>query len=233
MFLRFANEVARRVEAQAPAVTLAVLACDQTEAPPRVTRPRANVLVQIAPIHACVGHALGTCEGNRAAADHVRGWAAVAPDLWAWHYITNLGHREQPFPDFADLTTVVPFYYLNGVRGICFQDGGQEFQPLRAWVLAQQLWDPRRDAAVLMRQFCYDYYGAGGRAVLAYIEWLRGLVQPLTPHQAVGVYDGPEAGYLNDAALLQGRALLAQAEAAVAADPVARRHVQALVLSVE
>ena len=57
-------------------------------------------------------------------------------------------------------------------------------------------------------------------------------VRPVAPHVNVGVYDSPQAPYLDEGRLQQGRNPLAQAEAAAAGDSAATHHVQAVVLSV-
>ena len=68
--------------------------------------------------------------------------------------------------------------------------------------------------------------------MLAYIGGLQDSVRPVAPHVNVGVYDSPQAPYLDEGRLQQGRNPLAQAEAAAAGDSAATHHVQAVVLSV-
>jgi hypothetical protein len=63
--------------------------------------------------------------------------------------VTDFAHYLQPFPDWFTLGPNLRFFQAHHVRGV-FEEGayesfGAEMAELRAWVLAQLLWNPQQD----------------------------------------------------------------------------------------
>jgi len=88
---------------------------------------------------------------------------------------------------------------------------------LRAWMLAQLLWDPARDERKLMEEFCAGYYGPAGPHVLAYLDGIHDAVA--AAGDKLGCYSPPTAKFLSFETLRAGWGHLEAAEAAVADDP--------------
>jgi len=86
---------------------------------------------------------------------------------------------------------------------------------LRAWVLAQLLWNPNQNDRALIREFLDGYYGAAGVPIAQYMDALD--------HAAAGVYVGcysaPTAKFLKFAPLAQAEQYWQEAERLVANDP--------------
>ena len=69
--------------------------------------------------------------------------------IYIWDYVTNFAHYVQPHPNLRVLGPNIKFFADNNVKGIfeqgAFQSGGAEMAELRAWVIAQMLWNPQQD----------------------------------------------------------------------------------------
>ena len=105
LLLRFVNAIAEEVEKKYPNVLIDTLAYQWTEAPPKITKPRANVRVRLCPIAACEFHDYETCQNNKSIVDNLKNWNKVTDNLYIWHYNTDFGHFMMPFPDLDQLGT--------------------------------------------------------------------------------------------------------------------------------
>lgn len=175
--LKFVNEVAASIEKEFPAVAVDTLAYQYTRKPPKTIRPRPNVIVRLCSIECDFRESLDH-PGNAAFADDIRGWAAICDRLYIWDYTTDFGHYVQPHPNWYVLGPNVRFFSEHHVRGLfeqgAYQSYGSEFGELRAWVLAQLLWNPKRDDRALIREFLDGYYGAAAPFIQQYMDLMHG-----------------------------------------------------------
>ena len=80
----------------------------------------------------------------------------------------------QPHPDYFTLGPSLQFFANNGVKGV-FEEGdyssnGGDMAELKAWVIAQMLWDPKQDPKKLIDEFLQGYYGPGWHYVHDYLN---------------------------------------------------------------
>jgi len=174
--LRFVNAVAADIEAEFPDVAVDTLAYQYTRKPPRLVRPRPNVIVRLCSIECSFAKPLGD-PANKAFFDDLEGWSKIAGRLYVWDYTTNFAHYVQPHPNYAVLAPNIRLFVARSVRGVfeqgAYQSWGSEMAEMRAWILAKLLWDPRLDQDKLREEFLAGYFGPAAGAMDDYLEGLE------------------------------------------------------------
>jgi hypothetical protein len=236
--LHFVNAVAAQVEKHYPGRLLDTLAYAYTEAPPTHVRPRPNVRVRLCPINNCEAHRYDDprCPHNVPFMKTLRGWAAIAHQLYIWHYNTNYSHFLLPFPNFDEYAADIPLYKRNGVVGVFLEgsyaaNGGGEFAELKSWVMARLLWDTHADASRLTDEFLEAVYGPAAPHLRAYIELMNREVR-FAPHgrgMHLWLWGMPE---FSPNFVVRARKLFDRAEAA-APNELVRRRIRHQRLSVD
>jgi len=229
--LRFVNAVAQDIEGDYPNVRIDTLAYQYTRKPPKTLRPRHNVIIRLCSIECCFAHPLETCpaQENRRFRDDILAWQPVAPLLYVWDYTPNFANYQQPFPNFDALQPNVRFFVGHGVKGLFEQGnyspgGAGEMEPLRAYLLAELLWNPEADVRKLTDEFLEAYYGKAAPNLRAYLELLERQVRDGQTH--AHIFDNPEAAYLNPDFIAAALKVLDEAEQIAGNDKV-RARVQA------
>ncbi len=223
--LRFVNAVAEDIERDFPNVRIDTLAYQYTRKPPKTLRPRGNVIVRLCSIECCFAHPLATCssEQNRRFRDDIIAWQPVAPTLYVWDYTPNFAHYQQPFPNFDALQPNVRFFVQHGVKSV-FEQGNYspgdhgEMGPLRAYLLAEVLWNPDTDVQQHIDEFLKAYFGQAAPQLHAYLDLLHRRVRDGQTHAHIS--DSPKAAYLNEAFLQGAEKLFDAAEKAAENDTV-------------
>jgi hypothetical protein len=106
---------------------------------------------------------------------NLKGWSKICQRLYVWDYVTDFGNYVLPHPNWFVLGPNVRLFRDYGVKGV-FEEGayggpGEEMAELRAWVLAQLLWNPQQDDRALIKEFLHGYYGAkAGDYIERYLE---------------------------------------------------------------
>ncbi len=211
--LRFVNAVAADLEAEFPHVAFDTLAYQYTRKPPRLVRPRPNVIVRLCSIECSFARPLDH-PVNSSFFEDLDGWSKIAGRLYVWDYTTDFSHYVQPHPNYGVLGPNLRLFAKKSVRGVfeqgAYQSWGSEMAELRAWVLAKLLWDPALDADVLREDFLKGYYGPAAGAMDDFLEILEAAVD--RSGDALGCYSPAEAGFLSLDILLRSRRVLDRAE---------------------
>ncbi len=196
--LRFVNAVAADIEAEFPHVAVDTLAYQYTRRPPRLAKPRPNVIVRLCSIECSFAKPLND-PANKAFFDDLEGWSKIAGRLYVWDYTTNFSHYVQPHPNYNVLAPNIRLFVERNVRGVfeqgAYQSWGSEMAELRAWLLAKLLWDPRLDAGRLRREFLAGYYGPAAGAMDDYLEGLEAALAK--SGDALGCYSPSDAKFLS------------------------------------
>jgi hypothetical protein len=215
--LKFVNAVAEAIEPEHPNVRIDTLAYQYTRKAPKTIRPRDNVIVRLCSIECCFAHPLETCpaEENRRFRDDIIAWGRIAPLLYVWDYTTDFGHYQQPFPNFDALQSNVRFFVKHGVKSLFEQGnyssgGSGEMEPLRAYVLAELLWNPDTDVQKDINEFVSAYYGKVAPKILAYLDCIHRPVRDNGRH--IHIFDPPTSAYLSVDAMDAGEKILNEAE---------------------
>ena len=215
--IRFVNAVAADIEQDYPQIKIDTLAYQYTRKPPKTLRPRHNVIIRLCSIECCFAHPLASCDSaeNRRFREDIVAWGPVAPKLYIWDYTPNFGHYQQPFPNFEAIQPNVRFFVQHGVSGLFEQGnysggGGGELGPLRAYLLAELLWNPDTDLDRETSEFLRAYYGSAAADLRAYLALLERQVSDGKTH--AHIFDSPKARYLNDEFLSEANTILQTGE---------------------
>lgn len=214
--LAFVNYVAEKIEPEFPRVAVDTLAYQYTRKPPKTLKPRPNVIVRLCSIECNFREPLDH-PSNAAFANDIRSWSKLCQRLYIWDYTTDFGHYVQPHPNWFALDANLRFFHGNGVRGVfeqgAYQSHGSEMSELRAWVLAQLLWNPQRDGRALIQEFLEGYYGADAAPHLRrYLD----LMHDASKGHNLTCYSSTDAPFLRFKPLTEAEKLWQQAEAAAA-----------------
>jgi len=220
LMLRFVNAIAEDIEKEFPTVAISTLAYQYTRKPPKLTKPRHNVIIQLCSIECSFSRPLSD-ERNKAFRDDIVGWSKICDRLYIWDYTTNFRHHIMPHPNLRVLGPNVKFFADHNVKGI-FEQGayttnGAEMAELRAWVLAKLLWNPSLDGQKLIDEFIEGYYGPAAPHIKAYLNVTHDAVE--VSGDWLGCFSEHTAKFLSFETLGKGWAHLKAAEAAVQNDP--------------
>ncbi len=244
--LRFVNAVAADIEKDFPNVAISTLAYRYTRKPPKITKPRPNVIVRLCSIECSFSVPL-THERNKTFADDIRSWSAICNRLYIWDYTTNFRHHILPHPNLRVLGPNIKFFVEHNVKGI-FEQGayatkGAEMAELRAWVLAKLLWNPTLDDRKLIDEFIDGYYGKAADSMRAYLNLIHDRVEQsgdylgcfaeiAASEMKVSGATQNRSKFITLETLSEGLKHLKAAEEAVADDPERRFRVQCAQLPV-
>ncbi len=179
--LRFVNAVADDIREDYPHVAVETLAYQYTRKAPAITRPHDNVIVRLCSIECCFSHDLGdaSCEANGAFIHDITEWSKICNRLYIWDYVTDFSYYIPPFPNFRVLRSNMEFFARHHVVGMYpegnYQSNSGEFAELRAYLLAQCMWNPymtEDEYQAAIDDFCTGYYGAGGVYVKKFLDFI-------------------------------------------------------------
>jgi hypothetical protein len=215
--LAFVNYVAEKIEPEFPNVAVDTLAYQYTRKPPKTIRPRPNVIVRLCSIECNFREPL-EAPANASFGDDIRGWSEIANRLYVWDYVTDFGHYVQPHPNWFTMGPNLRFFQSHHVKGVfeegAYQSYGSEMSEMRAWVLAQLMWNPQQDDRALIHEFLNGYYGKAAEPIWQYME----LMNEASSGYNLTCGSPTDAPFLNFKTLSQAEALWDQAEQAAAGD---------------
>lgn len=217
--LALANYVASQIKDEFPHVAIDTLAYQYTRKAPKTIKPLPNVIVRLCSIECNFAQPLEH-PSNAAFARDIRDWSKRSNRLYIWDYTTNFAHYVLPHPNWYSLGPNARFFHQNGVRGLfeqgAYQSHSSEMAELRAWVLAQLLWNPYQDDRKLIAEFLNGYYGkAAARPIQQYLDVMHEAAKNIN----LTCFTHPSAGFLTFATLNKAEKLWQQAEKAVQNDP--------------
>ena len=217
--LSFVNYIAEKIEPEFPRVAVDTLAYQYTRKPPKSLQPRPNVIVRLCSIECNFREPLDH-PSNAAFADDIRGWSKLCQRLYIWDYTTDFAHYVQPHPNWFTLEANLRFFHANGGRGVfeqgAYQSHGSEMSEMRAWVLAQLLWNPQRDGRALIQEFLEGYYGADAAP---YVGRYLDLMHEASKGHNLTCYSATDAPFLHFKPLAEAEKLWRQAVTAAANSP--------------
>jgi len=217
--LAFVNYIAEKIEPEFPQVAVDTFAYQYTRKPPRTIKPRPNVIVRLCSIEGNFRESLDH-PSNAAFLADLEGWAKICQRLYIWDYTTDFQNYVNPHPNWFVLGPNLRLFQTNHVRGVfeqgAYQGFGGEMAELRAWVLAQLLWNPQQDDRALIHEFLEGYYGkAAAKPIAAYLE----LMQRESQGFYLACFLRKNAPHLKFKPLAEAETLWSEAERLVANDP--------------
>jgi hypothetical protein len=226
-WIHFVNAVASDIAKKYPDFLVETLAYQFTRTPPRHVKPANNVLVRLCSIECDFAHPLSGAS-NAGFGNDLRGWSAIAPNLFIWNYVTSFTDYLIPHPNMTPFSDDLKFFQQNHVVGIfeqgdAFNRGVGDFLPLRAWLLAHLLWDPSRDQKTLRNEFLSGYYGAAGPYLGEYLDLVNSAAD--LHGFRLGCYNG-DTSFLSADDLVKANDLFDRAAKAVENTPDLLHRVQ-------
>ncbi|NLC56255.1 MAG: DUF4838 domain-containing protein, partial [Armatimonadetes bacterium] len=226
------NEVADAVAREHPGVMVETLSYFYSRKCPKTMRARDNVLIRVCTYEQTINKPLTESDFNLDNRTNVLEWGDHTNNLFVWNYVTDFRHYMYPQPNLFHLAPNLRFFVEHNAKGVFMQGDAfcqtGDFQQLRAWVVSHLLWDPYQDDRKLIREFCDGYYGAAGRYVYA---WIEAMCQAGYDFPGfIGIYNG-NLSFLTLDVMNRGVRLWAEAERAVADDPVRLNRVRKARLS--
>ncbi len=230
--LRLVNAVADAVKERYPDKFVDTLAYDYTIIPPKITRPRDNVIIRLCH-YGCCFHGI---EGEELSANFqpaVEQWPKLARHVWVWHYGTNFWHYLAPNPNLDSLAKDIRFYARNGIDGLMMQadiqSPGGELAELRQYLAAQMMWDPSQDPIAIRSDFCRGYYGPAAGEALEYLALMDGWKDKITRHIPTNGWNPPDITPRDFVS--NGLAILEHGRAKAAVNAVIKGRIEKLLLS--
>ena len=160
--IRFLNLVAADIEKEFPNVLVETLAYQYTRKPPKLTRPRDNIVIRLCTIECDFGRPLADQNAGKPNLEFMKdieGWKTIAPRLLIWDYVTNYDDYIGPHPNWWSLGPNIRTFIENGAIGVFEEGEGQDFCEMKNWVLLKLMWNPDLDTESLMNEFAEGYYG--------------------------------------------------------------------------
>jgi hypothetical protein len=211
--LRFVNEVADAVKAKYPDKFVDTLAYDYSIIPPKITRPRDNVIIRLCH-YGCYFHGIGTEDMSKDFRAAVDGWPKLAKHVFIWHYGTNFWHYLAPNPNLDSLVKDFRYYTAHGIDGLMLQadiqSPGGEMAELRQYLASQLMWNPDLDPMTIRADFCRGYYGDAADAALEYLALMDRLKDTNGKHFATNGWDPAEVAtpeFVSDGLAILNRGL--------------------------
>ena len=216
----FVNQVADAVKEEFPDKFIGTFAYQYTRHAPKGIVPRDNVVIRLCSIECCMLHDYDDCEQNLSFEQDLHDWAAIAPHLYIWDYVTDFSHYWVPTPNWKTLQTHIRDFRDNHAIGILeegdYQTNSCELRELRTWLLSKLMWNPDADVDALMKDFTDGYYGAAGPYIREYLELEERIL--LRPGMHTGCYASPRHEMFTDEFITEGRNIFAKAKEAVGSD---------------
>jgi hypothetical protein len=180
----FVNQVAEAVEKEFPGKYIGTLAYRYSRKPCVTIHPRHNVVVRLCSIECCFSHDIQSCPRNKSFLEDLKGWSAIAKNLYIWDYVVYFQHYIMPYPNMKVLQPNIKTFQENHAIGIMeqadYQSRGGEFAELRSYLISRLLWDPDCNAEDVISDFMSGYYGRSGKFIRQYYDLLYGRINPDT-----------------------------------------------------
>jgi hypothetical protein len=236
----FVNRIAEAVAAEHPKVGIDTLAYSYSSQAPKNLKPLPNVIIRLT-TGACGSHPIGDekCTENAGLRDRIRDWFRLTRRIYIWDYIVNFRQYLLPFPNLGTLGANLQFFVDHGVRGVFEQGSGDvlhsDMAPLKAYLVAKLLWNPRRDPQPIVEEFLQAYYGPAAEPIGAYLACLQEEVagEDYRRYHMSPFQPSIDAGYLTPERLAEATRLFDEAERRVADDPELLLRVQVARLSID
>jgi hypothetical protein len=214
--IRFINKIADRF----PNKQIATLAYLYTMKPPKMVKPRKNVVVMLCDIDCKREVSLTENASGQDFVKALEGWSKISDNLFVWDYGINFDNYVSPFPNLHVLQDNIQLFRDNHVTmhfsQIASSRGG-DFAELRTYLVSKLMWNANADVDSLTQHFLKGYYGAAAPYIYRYIQQMEGAL--IGSGKELWIYDSPvthKNGMLKPALMKRYNALFDEAEKAVA-----------------
>lgn len=174
-YLRFANEMARRVAQAHPGRSVSILAYADIASPPHNLRPAKNVRVMLCPYHRCARHALDdpNCSRNKEMFyQPLQQWLKITPQRWVYFYEYYMGMSSWvslPYPTLTSMFSEWDRLIAQGVKGavVMSSSGHLGVYGINYVAFARLGWDNPPTLDQYLKEYCSALYGKAAEPVEA------------------------------------------------------------------
>jgi hypothetical protein len=197
--VRMMNQTGAILDKKYPGIQIGTFAYMSLDNPPGITKPAANVHIQLPRLRYDTCTPVDVSPANRKVYLAMQRWAEIAPNrLYIWEYGANYSSFLDPFPVTHSMAQNIKVYAKMGVAGILMQGNyvspGSDMVVLRNWVWSRLFWNPELDTDALIKQFCEGYYGPAAPKMIEYINALDDSVK--NPHIVVSEFSDANKTFL-------------------------------------
>ena len=219
--LRAVNTIAEALEDEFPHVIFDTLAYQWSQRAPKLTAPRANVVVRLCTINMDFGRPMAHPHNQEFDRD-LGLWSSLTTNLHIWDYTANFQDYLTPFPYWHALSSNYARLAAHGAYGVfaegVWNSGGGDLVQLRDYLVAKLLQDPTGggEGGVdrLIGDFLSGYYGTRAAPHMrSYIDAVSNGAQR-NESSFVGEAFGVEATWLTPHLVLSAACTMAAAERA-------------------
>ena len=196
--LRFVNKVAEEVEKEFPDVLVQTFAYQYTRKPPRITKPRKNVMIRYCTIEACFSHPLAdpNCAENAGTfIAELTEWGKLCDKISVWDYVTNYACYLAPFPNLCVIHKNLKTFADCNAKHIFEEDTPGtytgELSDLRAYLMSKMMWNPYisdEEEVALREDFMRHFFGPGWENIWEY----NLLMEKYTTHHHMHCFERPD-----------------------------------------
>lgn len=180
LFLQIVNHVADAVRQEYPNVLVHTFAYNKTCEPPKLVKPRDNVVIQYC-IGSCKNHQFfdTKCPVNKTARKDFEKITNDYRNVIIWDYPNCFKYQMFYRPDVSKFRRDVRYFANHHVNGMFFEyvhrlgDGSCVFAELKTYLLAKLMWNPfvsKNTYNCWVKEFMHGYYGNAGKYLLQYIN---------------------------------------------------------------
>lgn len=215
--LYFVNGVAKAF----PDKTISTLAYWYSRTPPQNLKAEPNVNIMLCNIES-KRHA-PVFETDPRFTSEFLAWNRIASNILIWDYDIQFTNLVSPFPNLHTIKPNIKFFTEHHVNSLFMQTNGQvggEMAGLRAYLIAELMWNPDADDSAIIDEFLNGYYGDAGPHIRRYIDTMRESL--LASGMKLDIFGSPEDArdaYLSADMMKVYRSLFDEAERAVQANP--------------
>lgn len=233
LWLRYINEIAEKIAAEYPDITIRTLIYSAVKNPPSQTRPAANVLLFIADDFTRSDNFRPlTSKHNQHRLEYFRRWQEFNARMMIWDY-WNLGNKFFSPPRVETMIDAIiadiAFFRELGVEALFFEAGQdrvipQNFMALNYFVANRLMVDPDEDPEKLIAVFMHGYYGAAAPFLM---KWFGQLRKSVAEYPNFQVFTAPSRWrHMTSPFIIETIQTLRAAEAAVPEESPQRERVR-------
>ena len=209
----FVNGVAKAF----PDKTISTLAYWYSRTPPKNIQAEPNVNIMLCNIES--RRQAPVFKTDPRFTEEFLAWNKIASDILIWDYDIQFTNLVSPFPNLHTIKPNIKFFTEHHVNSLFMQTNrevGGEMAELRAYLIAELMWNPDADDSAIINEFLNGYYGEAGPYIRQYIDKMRESL--LASGWKLDIFGSPEDAkdaYLSADMMKVYQSLFDQAEKAV------------------
>ena len=234
----FVNKLADSIKEDYPQILLHTFAYRFSRIAPKNLQPKDNVIIRLCNIECDWSKPFEVLAEDEKSPvyeflQNIKEWGKITDHLYVWDYAVNFHNYLLPFPNLYQMAENIRYLARHGVNGLLEQGnythcGGAALDELKVYLISKLLWNPDVNEREIIRDFCENVYGKGGRYIIKYIDLMTEAVKD----HKMTLYDNADASYFTDE-LVENCVGLFNKALDAAENDIVRQRIEKEFLSVE